>query len=79
MSLMQQGSHVAINKVMKIPADRAIVKSAWRFIKRYEREAHVLIRMWAEWGNFVLGKKNAIRMPSNAAGLTMYHSSMKLK
>jgi hypothetical protein len=41
---MQQGSHIAMNKVANIPAAAPTVKSDCIFISRYDDEAHVLTK-----------------------------------
>ena len=78
-SLTQHGSQVARNSVANIPNTTPTVRSACIFMSRYDIDAHVLIKTWPAWGNFVLGITNAIAIPKNAAGLTMYQSSIKPK
>ena len=77
MSLKQQGNHTAIKRTISIPPIIEMVISPCVFIIIWAADAHVLINMWPAWGNFVRGKKYAIRIPRIAAGLTIYHSSMK--
>ena len=74
---MQQGSQTAMNRVTNIPITAAIVTSDCMSISRYDDEAQVLIKMCPACGNLVRGRKYAIRTPNNAAGLTIYHSSIK--
>jgi len=76
MSLTQQGSQTAIKRVANIPVAAVIVITDCIFISRYDDDAHVLIKICPACGNFVRGRKYAIKIPNNAAGLTMYHSSM---
>ena len=78
-SLTQHGSHVAMNSVANIPNTAPTVMSACISMSKYDIEAHVLMRTWPACGNFVLGSIKAMAIPKKAAGLTMYHSSIKPK
>jgi hypothetical protein len=79
MSLMQQGNQTAMNKTTKTPISITIDSSRCVFIRTWNDEAQVLTRTCPACGNFVRGQKNAMTIPSKAAGLTRYHSSMKPK
>ena len=73
---MQQGIQIAINSVVNIAKAAARVISLVTVIKRYDDDAQVLIKTCPAWGSLVLGRKKASRIPSKAAGLIRYHSSM---
>ena len=77
MSLTVQGTQIAMKRVANIPVAAAIVIPDCIFISRYDDDAHVLIKICPACGNLVRGRKYAIRIPNSAAGLTIYHSSIK--
>jgi len=70
MSLKQQGSHTAINKINMITAITKAVISWCVFIIMCAEEAMCLSVYWNAWGIFVLAENNLSVSPSRAEGFT---------